>query len=298
MSQTLKRIPRGEMWLSNQLFKELGWQDDFAAHQRLCQELAMDILFLPIDFPNHQQFNYRFFSLDEAREILMRKESILVGLVIAGPFQRLAAKMGLESLLREWRVTATNRMLDKESVQVGAVISACLEYKPDVLVIADDIAYNLSTYINPYELDQSLFKFYINWLQQVHTHNVLAFFHSDGNLSTIIPSLVTCGFDGLAGCELECQDVPVLKRQYESKLTFLTGISVGLLEKEELSTSDQEQFIQTIHNLSVGGRFVLCSSCGLGSKKHLTRLRTLYRWTDEAWGQAPCFNLPEAHISS
>ncbi|MFQ5849628.1 MAG: hypothetical protein ACE5JU_03450 [Candidatus Binatia bacterium] len=285
VSQTTKRIPRGEMWLGSGLFRELEWRDDLEARQRLCDEVGMDILFLPVgsSFSHDHLFGYRVFSLDEISQWVAEDHGLLVSVVVDGPFQRLAQKIGVQSLLRKWGAVEVVGAMTEESIQVGQVVTACLKCKPDALVIADDIAYRHSTYVSPRDLGQSLFASYRGWVQQAHDRGILAFFHSDGNLTSILADLLVCGFDGLAGCELECQDVPAFKRQYGSRLTFLTGVPSFLLDQEELGLRHQQQFTGQLTTLASGGRFVLCSSRGLSSAKDLSRLRTLYHWADEAW---------------
>ena len=285
IGQCTKHIPRGEIWLGHGLFKELGWQDDLESHLRLCRELAMDIIFLPVStsLSNNHLCHYRYFSLDEVRRSVAISHGLRVSVVVDGPFERLSRKMGLHSLLYQWRRRGVLEILREEANQTSQVVLACLECKPDALVIADDIAYHHSTFVNPKDLEQSVFVFYRDWVQEAHSQSVPIFFHSCGNLTGTLQELLACGFDGIAGCELECQDVPTLKLQYESRLVFLTGIPTNLLEEEKLGPGHQKRFIELLENLALRGNFVLGSSCGLSSAKHLSRLRTLYQWADEAW---------------
>jgi len=287
VSKNLDRIPRGEMWLSHGLFQELGWKDSLESRLQLCHDLGMDALFLSVDIlPRHNNlFDYRYFSLDEVSGFLAENRELLAGLIVDGPFQRLVRKADFQLLLGEWQTSGGGKVLQEESVQVSQLISACLQNKPDILVIADDIAYSCSTYVSPSDLEQSLFVLYREWVQQAHARHILAFFHSDGNLSSALQGLLACGFDGLAGCELECLDIAALKQQYGSELTFLTGIPTSFLEEEPLPNS-RRQFIQLLRGLASGGRFMLCSSRGLSSAKHMSRLQTLYQWADQAWNRS------------
>lgn len=285
--QGTRRVPRGEIWLGSRLFRDLGWRDDLEARARLCDQLDMDILFVPVDpFPSgHHVFGYPHFGVDEVHQLVAEDHGWLVGIVINGPFQRLAQKIGYQSLLRNWRAVEVAAALREECCRVGQAVIACLECKPDALVIADDIAYQHSTYVSRKDLELCLFTSYSyrGWVQQAHDRDVVVFFHSDGNLTSILPDVLLCGFDGLAGCELECQDVPAFKRQYGSRLTLLTGVPGHLLDEEKMTARHQKQFARQLTILASGGCFVLCSSRGLFSAKHLSRLETLYRWADEAW---------------
>lgn len=284
--QSKKRIPRGEMWLGHGLFQELGWEDDLKAHVRLCRYLTMDIVFLPVtlSYPHNHLFDYRYFSLDDVSHLVTESHGLLVGAIVDGPFQQLSQKIGLQQMLQRWLKRGTIETLQEEANQVGQLVLACLECKPDALVIADDIAYHHSTFVSPKDLEQFLFIFYRDWVQQAHNLGIPIFFHSDGRLTDVFSTLLACDFDGLAGCQLEYLDLRALPQQYKSQLVLLDGIPNDLLEKEELDFSHQKQFAELLTDLTSVGHLVLCSSSGLSSARHLSRLRTLYQWADEALG--------------
>ena len=165
---------------------------------------------------------------------------------------------------------------------MGKLVHACLECQPSALVIADDIAYQRSTVVKATELEQNLFVYYRDWIKEAHRHGIAVYFHSDGNLTGILPGLIACGFDGIAGCELECQDVPALKAAYGTKLILLTGITSGLLEHQKLTSRHRHEFLKLSSTLNEGGNFILGSGSGLSSAKQLANLKTLYQWADEA----------------
>jgi uroporphyrinogen decarboxylase len=280
--QSDKRIPRGEMWLGHGLFRDLGWKDDLESRLRLCHDLAMDIVFLPVASPqpyNHL-FDYRFFSPDEASQPATKDHGLLVGVIIDGLFQHLSQNMGLQHLLHQWLTPGIAETLHEEAAEVGQLVSACLECKPDALVIADDIAYHRSTFVNPTDLE-SLYTFYRDWVQQAHEQDIPVLFHSDGNLSDIFSNLLACGFDGLAGCQLEYLGPSVLREQHQSRMVLLAGVPDNLLETDELDLNHKKQFIELLADLTSAGHLVLCSAGGLSSARHLGKLRTLYRWADE-----------------
>ncbi len=280
--QSDKRIPRGEMWLGHGLFRELGWKDDLESRLRLCHDLAMDIVFLPVAslLPHNYLFNYRFFSPDDLRRLVTGSHGLLAGAIIDGPFQQLSQKIGLQRLLHQWLTPGIAETLQEGAAEVGQLVSACLKCKPDALVIADDIAYHRSTFVNPRDLE-SLYPFYRDWVHQAHEQGIPVLFHSDGNLSDIFSNLLACGFDGLAGCQLEYLELSALRERYKSRLVLLAGIPDNLLETEELDLNHKKQFAKFLADLTSAGHLVLCSSGGLSSARHLGKLRTFYRWADE-----------------
>jgi len=283
-SKESQRIPRAEMWLGHGLFQDLGLEDNLEMHLCLCRDLAMDIMFLSISSSpaDSHLYNYHYFITDEVKKAITAADDLPVAVIINGPFQNLAHKEGVQSFLLRWRLPEIEQSLRKEAAQVSQLVSACLECKPHTLVIADDIAYQQTTLVNPNDLEQHLFILYREWIEEAHRRGVLTFFHSDGNLTGVLPGLITCGFDGLVGCELECQDVPALKQQYGKRLIFLTGILSELLEQGELTSNHRKDFLKLIRNLNYRGNFILGSSSGLSSAKHLANLKILYQWADEA----------------
>ena len=243
----------------------------------------MDIVFLSASFTPEasQLFDYTYFKPSDIRQSLTGCSCLSTGIIVDGPFQRLAQKEGFQEFMIRWRYSDIAQILQKEAVQVGQLVSACLESQPDVLVIADDIAYQRSTYVNHEDLEKHLFTLYREFVSAAHSKGILVLFHSDGNLTDALPGLVSSGFDGLAGCELDCQDIPALKKRFGKQPIFLTGIPPVLLEQEELNQNHRKDFLALLGELAQGDNFVLCSSTGISSRKQLSNLKTLYQWADE-----------------
>jgi hypothetical protein len=269
------------MWLGHGLFQEMGCADDIEARMRICRNLAMDIIFLPMTQPDthHHLFNYRYFRPDDLTDLVANNESPLVGVIINGPFQQLSERMGLTALLQQWLTPERNEILRAEAAAVSRLVSACAVYKPDLLVIADDIAYNHSTFVNPRDLTP-LFASYRDWVRLAHEQGILVLFHSDGTLADVFAELLACGFDGLAGCQLEYLGT-ALRQGAMSRPWLLAGIPNELLEVEELEDSHKRSFGELLAELTAAGHLVLCSSAGLSSAKNLRNLTILYRWAYE-----------------
>jgi len=90
--------------------------------------------------------------------------------------------------------------------------------------------------------------------------DVLVFLHSDGNLMSILPDLIECGFHAVHPLQPECMDMDLVKKRYGDRLTLFGGISV----QSELPGSDPNS-IRTlvrarIDALGAGGGFMLAPS--------------------------------------
>ena len=145
-----------------------------------------------------------------------------------------------------------------------------------LFVIADDLAGDQSTFIHPLEIKRFSSPFYDRAVSKIHEAHAFALFHSCGNISKIMPQLLSNGFDGLAGVQDRTNDLVSLKVQYGSQLVLMAGIEGETLDKEELSPSDLETLGERLHSLSQGGGFILSSSSGLYSGRFLQRIEAIY----------------------
>lgn len=92
----------------------------------------------------------------------------------------------------------------------------------DVLSLGDDVATQLDMMISPVlwrtHLKPRLQKV-INAAKKANP-SILVAYHSDGNITKIIPELIEIGVDILNPLQPECMDVAALKRQYGNRLSF------------------------------------------------------------------------------
>jgi uroporphyrinogen decarboxylase len=282
--QAQERIPRGELWLGKQLFQGSSLADNLSGHIQLRKQLGMDLLFLPLSGQNtpSQNMEYRWFSLAEVKRAV-EISGLFVGVIIDGPFQRMVARHGLIDVLTGLKRNESEIAgeLKKETEDVEALVACCMELTIGAVVIADDIAYQHSTYINPQDMVKLFNPIYTNLVSHVKAGGAYALFHSCGDISGFLDQLVACGFDGLAACQGECLDLVSIQEKYCS-LILLAGIDADLLESESLDEMQKRDFRDRVVSLAKGGGFILASSCGLYSPSSCQRLMKLYEMVDES----------------
>ena len=280
--QGQRRVPRGELWLGSDVFRRPGFEgeESLQAHIRLCQELGMDFLSLPVQEPGYGQASYRRFKLDEVGEAVATSR-LFTCAIVDGPFQRSAERPGDLSVLSARRDEPGSARLQEMASAIEETIGELVQRGVSAVVIADDIAYHRSTYASPQVIGERLLPLYSRMVGRIRGGGAFALFHSDGNIAPLIPDLISCGFDGLAGCEPECLDLVQLKKTYGSRLTLMTGIRAGLLEPDSPIFARKDDFLREVRTLDKGGGFVMCSACGVNSTEALGRLKTLYAWTGE-----------------
>lgn len=282
--QLVGHLPKGELWLGTDLFRKLNLQDDLNGHLTLVKRLGHDLLCLPIshNLSMNKTLGYRYFSLKDLEEASKVRDLFLIA-VVDGPFQRLVEKKGLMNILIGWKrkKDEVTKRFEEERIEVDNLIRQCLELSVDAVIIADDLAGEKSLFIDPNDIQTFFSNFYIQSVSQIHRGHSYALFHSCGNITQLIPQLVSYGFDGLAAIQHRANDLVALMEKYKSTLTLMAGIDAEILEKQELPLSLLKDYERLIHCLSRIGGFILCSSCGLYSADFVERIESLYRIANE-----------------
>jgi hypothetical protein len=282
--QSAERLPRGELWLGTDILKRVNLEDNVRGHLVLIKRLGQDILSLPLsnDISMNKALGYRYFSLKELEEA-SRMSDLLVMAVINGPFQRLAAKKGLMKILAGWKREEYEfaNEYEKERIEVDILIKKCLELSVHAIIIADDLAGERSPFVDPHDIQDLLSHFYTQAVSEIHKGHSYALFHSCGNMTRLIPQLISYGFDGLAAIQHKSNDLISIKEKYGSTLTLMAGIEAEILEVEKMSLSGLNEYERLVRCLSTGSGFILCSSSGLYSGDFLERIQELYRIADK-----------------
>jgi hypothetical protein len=139
--QGQRRAPRGELWLGSGIFRQDGFdrEDSVQAHIKLCQEMGMDFLSLPVEVPRQTRANYRRFKLDEVEEAVATS-GLFTCAAVDGPFQRSAERPGDLSVLCARCEDAGSTRLQEMASTVEDTAAASVERGVSAVVIADDRA--------------------------------------------------------------------------------------------------------------------------------------------------------------
>jgi hypothetical protein len=282
--RSVDRLPRGELWLGTELLRKANLEDNLDGHCTLIERLNQDILCLPLsnDMPMKKGLGYRYFSLKELKEASKMSDLFLVAL-IDGPFQRIGEEKGLMETLTAWKQHRDEvaKEYEKKRIEVNRLIVRSLGLSVNAIIIAEDLAGERSPFFDPKHIEEMFASFYTWATSEIHRGDSYALFHSCGNITRLIPQLVSYGFDGLAAIQHRANDLFSLKERYGSNLTFMAGIEAEMLEAVEIPLSSLKEYRRLVGYLSQGGGFILCSSSGLYSGDFLDRIHELYRIADE-----------------
>jgi uroporphyrinogen decarboxylase len=135
----------------------------------------------------------------------------------------------------------------------------CFKHGGDIVLIADDVASNLGTFLRPDDMRKYFFP-YLKWQvkELKKALGVPVVFHSDGDLNEIMDDFVDADVDALISLQSFCNmDIKYLKEKYGSKITLWGNIDLGRLL--ELGTPEQVKQVvkETIRVAAPGGRYVL-----------------------------------------
>jgi len=199
------------------------------------------------------------------------------GLTIDGPFERLAQTGDLFSLLQdigrnpsalESRIADKVQEFEKDLRAIGT-------FQEGPILICEDMAYDQGLYFSPATFRELLLPVY----QRVMTDPSLSGshwgWHSDGNLSAILPDLVNLGIRFFS-LETECVDLLKFKRNYRDQVTLIAGLRTAWLVDEDWEHDEKFPGIEEIRSLVNEGGLILSSTCGIYDAYSLQQLRKIY----------------------
>lgn len=138
-----------------------------------------------------------------------------------------------------------------------AVLAAKAGY--DVIAIVGDVAGQLGMMFSPklfQRFDVPRFTYLIDQVKQINP-DVKILYHSDGNVSAIIPMLIQCGIDILNPIQSACMDPAKVKKNYGNQLTFHGTISVQDTIPNGTVQDVRSEVIDRIKTVGYNGGFIV-----------------------------------------
>ncbi len=274
-------LAKGEIWIGTQFLDHAGMEDTLDNHFRLARRLGQEMVCLPVSENPGQNpgMGYRYFGYDVLIPSLANRTGFLA-VVVDGPFQRMVNQRGIMDLLVNWirKKEETARAYVKEQNIVLELIDRCLEKGVHAVIMADDLSGEAAPLINPLDLDTVCTPFYVQAVSRIHRAGILAFLHSCGNLTRLVPLIKSWNLDGLAAIQLCNNDIQLLNKELGG--IFMAGIDGPLLGTDSPSPEELDVLVRTVAILTGQKRLILCSSCGLYSREFWIRIQNIYRYLD------------------
>jgi uroporphyrinogen decarboxylase len=275
--QALDKVPKGEWQLSPGLVAEiLGYKGAIGWEQQaeVREFLGMDLVVVSADDQVAVETIHRW----------RQETDFFIFALVDGPFQALAKQQDfVDYLLRigqrdQW----IKQLAQQQMVKSIATARQCLQYGAHGVLVADDVAYADGLFV-PYPLMQEFFiPLWRQLVQAFSQDKVPVFFHSDGNINSLLPALMAVGCSGIHAIDpLAGMDIRQVKRVYGDRLCLMGNIDCGFL-----STASTEAITTTVKDLLTmatrGGGFILSTSSGyLGDDVPAANVIAMYHSAEE-----------------
>jgi uroporphyrinogen decarboxylase len=133
----------------------------------------------------------------------------------------------------------------------------------DVLVMGDDLGTQNSTLISPTMYRRLVKPFHVELLSEIRRRtNARIFYHSDGNIYSLLPDLIEIGVDLLNPVQVNAGamgDTARLKREFGDRLSFCGAIDTGWVLPRGTPDDVRAEVRRRIQDLGPGGGYILAS---------------------------------------
>lgn len=262
----LDRVARGEFFIADEFVREflLLADDEKISHDHrasIVEQLDLDIAAVSFSegWGAVQQPDD-----DHALESLARwraESDRFIFAVIDGPFSAAVKAAGFDALMKYVHSVpeVARDYFRRGADETRIVAQAVRDAGADGVVLGEDLAYNRSTFFSPKQLRELYFPALRDAARHLHALGLVAFFHSDGNLNSILADLAACELDGLQGLEPSAE---MLMRRVREKIGRAMTLW-GNLSFDFLSAARTDAEIEAaIKSIVDGNGKVILSSCG------------------------------------
>jgi uroporphyrinogen decarboxylase len=157
----------------------------------------------------------------------------------------------------------------------------------DVIGVGDDVADKHGLFLSPNDWRRLVKPELKRIVDEVKKRGGLVFFHSDGNINSVLDDIVDIGFDGLHSMEpLAGMDIGSIKKKYADKLCLLGNVDCSHTLCFATLPEVAQETRDVIKEASPLGGHILCSSNSLHSAVKLENFLTMVA-TGRKFGKYP-----------
>ncbi len=271
-------LARGEIWVTPAVLESRGLPNSAAGVADFAAGLGADLCFVSCSGP--QAVSREALAQREAVS-LVHERDLACGVVVDGPWQRLAERRGLIQLMAMLggHLDETEREISSLAKLVDDEVRSWCEAGADLVLLADDIAYNRGPYFSPALFGRLLLPHYRRVLRTAGEYRVPVGSHSDGNLTLLLPTLIDAGYSFFS-LEPEAMDLSEIRRRHGDGFALIAGIRAEWLSSVGGVRDGAVDLAREISSLRRIGRVILASSCGLYESTSVAMLEKVYRAAD------------------
>lgn len=236
------------------------------AEPPLCSATVDDLASYPWPDLAHPS---RFVGLaEQARALHNTTGCALVGMSGVSPFEQAQLLCGTENLLAaliadpEFASALLGKLTDIMLASVTALLAAVGD-ELDIVLMGDDLGTQQSSVISPALYRKLLKPLHARLIGAVKQHSkAKIFFHSDGNIYTLLGDLIEIGVDILNPVQVSAGamgDTAGLKRKFGANLSFCGAIDTGWVLPRGTPADVRNEVRRRIADLGPGGGYILAS---------------------------------------
>lgn len=214
----------------------------------------------------------------------MHPQLYLVATTFLGVFERLRALRGSENILLDpyHHPEKLVRLRDALAAEFTDQIFQIGQRGADAVLIADDFGTQDSLLLSPKQWRTFYKPMYNRLFSAIHDNGMDAWFHSCGNISTIVPDLVELGIDVLHPVQPSAMDIRSISEAFRGKVCFAGGIDVQTL----LPFATPEEVANEIRHIidvldGPDGGFILAPTNSIMPDTPLENIQAMYQTAHE-----------------
>jgi len=219
-------------------------------------------------------FQFPCVSIYDASNLTYFKKNTdrFIGGIVGGPFDNLIPIAGFDNVMF-WSVESDESMKALNTLAWKAarfnvdLAVLCKEAGADFILIADDMAYNSGTFLDPITLRKLFFEPFKWLVSEIHSRTSLpVFLHCDGDINSILDDLVWIGLDGLQALQPSAgMDIRQIKNKYGKNLCLWGNIDLNYLLPFGPAEKITAHVKELAKDLTPGGGWIL-STCNTLSR--------------------------------
>jgi len=182
-----------------------------------------------------------------------------------GPFGTLEMLLGWENamIFSKTDLPAMKDLARRAARLFAEIGRKSAESGADMVVVAEDIAFNTGTFFSPDTLREVVFPALKEEVREIKKSGVPVMMHSDGNLNGVMDDIVDCGFDALQSLQPSAgMDIAEIKRKYGDKLCLMGNLDLNWLMPYGTPEDVRNAVREVIRAAAPGGGFIL-STCNV-----------------------------------
>jgi len=263
------RLPRGEFFIDREFLNRYfpTERGDYVEQLKIaCESFDLDLIGIDI----HDDSSNNFMVRNEYGRL---KDFFTVAL-LDGPFNAMIKQNGFEEAMIALKSNPSSytELTSKLLGELRNLMPLFLRNSLNGVALLDDVAGNQGLMMSRTDFENLIYPFYQSAVSLIRNSGLYTFFHSDGNILSILRHIADAGFDCFHCIDAQAgMDLHTLREVSGERITFMGHI--------DLFAWDEHRIILEIDKakkeFACGGG-ILGSSCGLSSLIPLDRMRALY----------------------